>query len=122
MDEAGRLTITDRIKDIIIRGGENLSSLEIENLSQRHPAIAEAAAVGMPDPRYGERVCAFVVTADGREAPTLEALRDHFDALGVARQKTPERIVVVEELPRTSSGKVKKHELRERIAREGGVE
>ncbi|MBW2424033.1 MAG: AMP-binding protein [Deltaproteobacteria bacterium] len=115
LDEAGRLTITDRIKDIIIRGGENLSSLEIENLLHRHPAISDAAAVGMPDPRYGERVCAFVVTAPGCEAPSLEALREHFDGLGVARQKIPEHIVVTEELPRTSSGKVKKHELRKSL-------
>jgi acyl-CoA synthetase (AMP-forming)/AMP-acid ligase II len=115
MDEQGRLTITDRIKDVIIRGGENLSSLEIENLLQRHPRVAEAAAVGMPDPRYGERVCAFVVPAAGCESPDLDELREHFDALGVARQKIPERVVVVPELPRTSSGKVKKHELRDRL-------
>jgi acyl-coenzyme A synthetase/AMP-(fatty) acid ligase len=118
LDDEGRLTITDRIKDVIIRGGENLSSLEIEDLLHRHTAIAEAAAVGMPDPRYGERVCAFLVTTQGCEAPTLEALREHFDALGVARQKIPERVVVVPELPRTSSGKIKKHELRKRLQSE----
>jgi len=115
MDERGRLSITDRIKDVIIRGGENLSSLEIEGLLQRHPRIAEAAAVGMPDPRYGERVCAFVVPAPGGACPDPSELRDHFDALGVARQKIPERVVVVPDLPRTSSGKVKKHELRARL-------
>lgn len=120
VDETGRLTITDRIKDVIIRGGENLSSVEIENLLQRHPAIAEAAAVGMPDPRYGERVCAFVVTPPGRETPDLAALKQHFDALGVARQKIPERIEAVSELPRTPSGKVKKHLLRRRLA-DGGA-
>ena len=69
----------------------------------------------MPDPRYGERVCAFVVPAPGCESPGLGELREHFDALGVARQKIPERVVVTPELPRTSSGKVKKHELRERL-------
>jgi acyl-CoA synthetase (AMP-forming)/AMP-acid ligase II len=119
VDAQGRLTITDRIKDVIIRGGENLSSLEIENLLQRHPSIAEAAAVGMPDPRYGERVCAFVVAAPGHTCPGTVELRDYFDALGVARQKTPERVVIVPDLPRTSSGKVKKHELRKRLANEG---
>lgn len=115
LDEAGNLTITDRIKDVVIRGGENLSSLEIEDLLARHPAIAEAAAVGMPDPRYGERVSAFLVLAPGHAAPSLEDLLQHFDALGAARQKTPERIEIASELPRTPSGKVKKHELRARL-------
>ena len=119
VDAQGRLTITDRIKDVIIRGGENLSSLEIENLLQSHPSISEAAAVGMPDARYGERVCAFVVAAPGQTCPGTGELRDFFDTLGVARQKTPERVVIVPELPRTSSGKVKKHELRKQLANEG---
>ena len=69
----------------------------------------------MPDPRYGERVCAFVVPAPGGACPAPSELRDHFDTLGVARQKIPERVVVVPDLPRTSSGKVKKHELRARL-------
>lgn len=115
VDAEGRLTITDRIKDVIIRGGENLSSVEIENLLMRHASIAEAAAVGMSDPRYGERVCAFVVAAPGCAAPGLDDLRIHFDALGVARQKTPEKLVLVSEMPRTASGKVKKHELRKQL-------
>jgi acyl-CoA synthetase (AMP-forming)/AMP-acid ligase II len=117
IDTNGNLTITDRIKDIIIRGGENLSSLEIEGLLTRHPAIAEAAAVAMPDPRYGERVCAFLVLRAGSDAPDLPALVQHFDALGAARQKTPERIEVLDEFPRTPSGKVKKHELRALLQR-----
>jgi acyl-CoA synthetase (AMP-forming)/AMP-acid ligase II len=112
LDAAGNLTITDRIKDIIIRGGENLSSLEIEGILTRHSAITDAAAVAMPDPRYGERVCAFIVLAPGAKAPDLEELAQHFDARGAARQKTPERVEVLAEFPRTPSGKVKKHELR----------
>jgi cyclohexanecarboxylate-CoA ligase len=116
MDAEGRLSITDRIKDVIIRGGENLSSVEIENLLARHAGVAESAAVGVPDPRYGERVCAFVVPAPGCDAPGLDDLRDHFEALGAARQKTPEKLVVVSEMPRTSSGKIKKHELRKLLA------
>ncbi|MFI4894216.1 MAG: AMP-binding protein [Phycisphaerales bacterium JB058] len=115
VDAEGCLTITDRIKDIIIRGGENLSSLEIEGLLARHPAIAEAAVVAMPDPRYGERVCAFLLLAPGAEPPDLPDLLRHFDAQGAARQKTPERIVVLDELPRTPTGKVKKHELRAQL-------
>lgn len=116
MDDDGNLTITDRIKDVVIRGGENLSSLEIEDLLTRHPAIAEAAVVGVPDPRYGERVCAFLVLAPDQPAPDLRELLGHFDGLGAARQKTPERIEIAGELPRTPSGKVKKHELRARLA------
>ncbi len=115
LDASGNLSITDRLKDIIIRGGENLSSLEIENLLQRHSAIAEAAAVGYPDERYGERVCAFVVPAPGCDPPDIPELIRHFAGLGVAKQKTPERVVGVDELPRTASGKIKKNELRQRL-------
>ncbi|MCY4035931.1 MAG: AMP-binding protein [bacterium] len=115
LDHRGNLTITDRIKDIIIRGGENLSSLEIEDLVRRHPSVAEAAAVGMPDQRYGERVCVFVKpTADGH-APSVAALADHFAQLGVAKQKTPEKVMEVADFPRTASGKVKKSELRKQL-------
>ncbi|MAG31522.1 MAG: cyclohexanecarboxylate-CoA ligase [Deltaproteobacteria bacterium] len=112
MDREGNLSITDRIKDIIIRGGENLSSLEIEDLVLRHDDVAEAAAVGWPDPRYGERVCIFVVPLPGKSAPDVADLIVHFEGLGVARQKTPEKVVPVAELPRTAAGKIKKNELR----------
>ena len=111
-DDDRNVTITDRLKDIIIRGGENLSSLEIEDLLQRHPAVVEAAAVGYPDERYGERVCAFVILAPGCEAPTIAELIAHFGQLGAAKQKTPEKVVVVDDFPRTAAGKVKKNELR----------
>ena len=115
LDASGTLTITDRIKDVIIRGGENLSSLEIEDLLLRHPAVSEAAAVGMPDERYGERVCAFIVPAEGSPVPSIEDLIAHFAQLGVARQKTPERVEGVSELPRTPAGKIKKELLRKRL-------
>ncbi|MEE2662500.1 MAG: AMP-binding protein [Myxococcota bacterium] len=118
LDADGNLTITDRLKDIIIRGGENLSSLEIEDLLQRHPAVAEAAAVGFPDPRYGERVCAFVVPTPGEQVPTVAQLGSHFAQLGVARQKTPEKVVEVDDFPRTAAGKVKKNELRKLLVDE----
>ena len=116
LDADGNVTITDRLKDIIIRGGENLSSLEIEDLLQRHPAVAEAAAVGLPDPRYGERVCAFLILASGATEPGIPDLIAHFAALGAAKQKTPERVVVVADFPRTAAGKVKKNELRKQFA------
>jgi acyl-CoA synthetase (AMP-forming)/AMP-acid ligase II len=111
LDADGYLTVTDRRKDIVIRGGENISSQEVENVMLTHPAVAEAAIVGMSDPRYGERVCAFIVTRAG-ETLDLPAVRAHFELAGVARHKTPEFLRVVPELPRTAAGKVKKAELR----------
>jgi acyl-CoA synthetase (AMP-forming)/AMP-acid ligase II len=119
LDPAGRLAITDRLKDIVIRGGENISSMEVEALLARHPAIAEAAVVGVPDDVYGERVGAFLLLAPGADEPALADLAAHFQALGVARQKTPEWIRVVPDLPRTPAGKVKKHELRPTVRRFG---
>ena len=114
LDTAGYLTITDRKKDIIVRGGENISSKEVEDVLSTHPAIAEAAAVGASDETYGERVCAFVVLNGGQHFELADAA-EHFASAGLARQKTPERIVIVPELPRTASGKVQKHVLRERL-------
>jgi acyl-CoA synthetase (AMP-forming)/AMP-acid ligase II len=114
-DADGFLTITDRKKDIIVRGGENISSKEVEDVLGSHPAIAEAAAVGTADDAYGERVCAFVVVNAGQRFG-LDDAAQHFANCGLARQKTPERIVVVSELPRTASGKVQKHVLRAQLA------
>ncbi|MCR5979292.1 AMP-binding protein [Gordonia jinghuaiqii] len=114
LDADGYLTITDRKKDIIVRGGENISSKEIEDALLAHPAIAEVAAVGMPDERYGEKVCVFVVLRPGAGLD-LDAIRDHFTARGLARQKMPERLEVVDTLPRTASGKVRKPDLRTQI-------
>ncbi len=117
MDEDGYLTITDRKKDIIIRGGENIASKEVEDLLAMHPGVSEVAVAAMPDPRLGEKVCAFVVLRPGHSL-TLEDVRAHFASLNVARQKTPERLVVTSDLPRTASGKVKKFELRDRLRAE----
>ena len=113
-DGDGYLAITDRKKDIIIRGGENISSKEVEDILARHRAVQEVAVVASPDPRYGERVCAFVVPRPG-ETLDLAAVAKHFAAAGVAVQKTPERLELVSDLPRTGSGKVKKFELRRRL-------
>jgi acyl-CoA synthetase (AMP-forming)/AMP-acid ligase II len=114
MDSDGYLTVTDRKKDIIIRGGENISSKEVEDILAEHPAVAEVAVVGMRDERLGERVCAFVVLSPGTGL-TLDDVRAHFIAAGVGRQKTPERVVVTDGLPRTPSGKVQKFALRKRL-------
>ncbi|MEU4658403.1 AMP-binding protein [Streptomyces sp. NPDC023723] len=113
LDDDGHLTITDRIKDIIIRGGENIASKEVEDILATHPRIRHAAVVAEPDPRYGERVAAFVVLDGG--TLELEEVRELFARHRVAPQKTPERIEVVPELPRAPSGKVRKFELRDRL-------
>jgi len=113
IDADGYLTVTDRLKDIIIRGGENISAKEVEDLLVTHPAVADVAVIGAPDPTMGERVCAVVVARPGCTFD-IEQARDHFAAAGVARQKTPEVIVLVDELPRTPSGKVRKDLLRPR--------
>jgi acyl-CoA synthetase (AMP-forming)/AMP-acid ligase II len=114
LDADGYLTITDRKKDVIIRGGENIASKEVEDLLMQHPAVQEAAVTAMPDERLGEKVCAFVIVRPGATL-TLDDVQAHFVALKVARQKTPERIEIVDGLPRTASGKVKKFELRARL-------
>ncbi len=113
LDEDGYLTIVDRKKDIIIRGGENISALEVEEMLLRIPGVAEAAVVAAPDERLWERACAFVRVLEGSPAPDLAAVRAHLQEAGLARQKWPEDIRVVDELPRTPSGKVKKFVLRQ---------
>ena len=111
IDADGSLTVTDRLNDIIIRGGENISSREVEDLLIMHPAVADVAVIPVPDPALGERVCAVVVARPGFTFDVDQA-RAHFTAAGAARQKTPEVIVLAEELPRTPSGKVRKDVLR----------
>ncbi len=111
IDADGYLTITDRKKDVIIRGGENIASKEVEDLLALHPSVLEAAVIGRPDERLGERVVAFVIPRCGATLD-LDEVRRHFVAQGVARQKTPEFLEIVSELPRGASGKVKKFELR----------
>ena len=113
LDADGYLTITDRIKDIIIRGGENIASKEVEDILATHPRVRHAAVVAEPHPRYGERVAAFVVLDGG--TLDIEEVRELFARHRVAPQKTPERVEVVTELPLAPSGKVRKYELRERL-------
>ncbi|MET0376470.1 MAG: AMP-binding protein [Rhizorhabdus sp.] len=116
-DADGYLVISDRKKDVIIRGGENISSREVEDILLADPMIADAACVAYPDERMGEIVCAYVVPRPNADV-TLGSVRAHFATAGVARQKTPERVVSVAELPRNSTGKVLKHELRARARAE----
>jgi non-ribosomal peptide synthetase component E (peptide arylation enzyme) len=113
-DADGYLVITDRKKDIIIRGGENISAREVEEALAKHPKVQESAVTPVTDARYGEKVCAFVITRDNQEL-TLDEVLAHFKELGVAKQKTPERLELVTEFPRTLSGKVQKYVLRRGI-------
>lgn len=105
------IRISGRVKDIIIRGGENIPVNYVENILFEYPHILEAAVVGMPDERFGERACAFVVCRPGCMID-LEAMRQHLAAKGVAAPYWPERLEVVEQFPRTANGKVHKATLR----------
>jgi len=116
LDEDGYLSIVDRKKDIIIRGGENVSALEVEELILRMPGVAEVAVVAAPDPRLGEHGAAFVrMQPEGGAVPSLDDMRGHLEAAGLAKQKWPEEVHLVEDFPRTPSGKVQKFVLRERL-------
>lgn len=116
MDADGYLRITGRIKDIIVRGGENISAREVEELLLRHPSVSDVAVVAAPHARFGECACAFVVLRKGAPPLTLEDVRAFFATLEVARFKTPERVEIIKALPLTATGKVRKVELRSRIA------
>jgi len=111
------IIVTGRIKDIIIRGGENISPSEIEAALERCPAVLEAAVVAMPHPRLGEGVAAFIRTNEGHELPSLTELVDFLDKEGLARQKFPERLEYVDDFPRTASGKIRKDQLRAALHR-----
>jgi len=112
----GELTITGRKKDLIIRGGENISAREIEEVLDRHPAVAESSVVAMPHQRLGEGVCAFVILLPGNEV-TKADLVEHVRHSGLALQKCPEHIELVSDFPRTASGKVRKDQLRDEARR-----
>lgn len=117
MDEAGYTKITGRKKDIIVRGGENISSLEVEDILLQHPKIHDACVVAMPDERLGERSCAYVVLKAPHHSLSLEEVVAFFSRKRVAKYKYPEHIVVIEKLPRTASGKIQKFLLRKDIMR-----
>jgi acyl-coenzyme A synthetase/AMP-(fatty) acid ligase len=112
LDNEGYLHVTDRIKDIIKRGCDNISSTEIEEILTSYPKIKDAAVISAPDKKYSEKVCASVVLVDGVSHITLDEVSYYFRSKGIARFKIPELIDTVETLPRTASGKVKKNVLR----------
>ena len=106
----GYVEIRDRFKDVIISGGENISSVEVEGILMRHPAIQEVAVVGMPDPKWGETPHAFVVLAPGASSTESELIayaRDH-----MAHFKVPSKVAFVTDLPKTATGKIQKYVLR----------
>ncbi len=115
LDADGYLSVAGRIDDFIIRGGKNISGPGVEEQVATHPAVSLAAAVAMPDPVFGERVCVYVELRPGHDAPGLDALTDHLASRNVSKESWPERIVVVDTLPRGSGGKVAKQKLREDI-------
>ncbi|ELK4991301.1 medium-chain fatty-acid--CoA ligase [Escherichia coli] len=117
MDEAGYIKITGRKKDIIVRGGENISSREVEDILLQHPKIHDACVVAMSDERLGERSCAYVVLKAPHHSLSLEDVVAFFSRKRVAKYKYPEHIVVIEKLPRTTSGKIQKFLLRKDIMR-----
>ena len=115
LDADGALVITGRSKDLIIRGGENISPREVEDALHEHPAIREAAVVAMPHARMGETGCAFVVLEPGADLD-LARVSDFLSGTGMAKQKYPERLEIIDDFPRTAAGKIRKNVLRDRIA------
>jgi cyclohexanecarboxylate-CoA ligase len=119
LDADGFIAITGRLKDVIIRKGENISAKEVEDLLFTSPQVADAAVIGLPDPRSGERACALVVPTDAEHPPTLKDLFDFLKDAGLMVQKIPEQLEIVDVLPRNPTGKVLKHELRKQYADAG---
>ncbi|MET9829602.1 AMP-binding protein [Streptomyces sp. NPDC006385] len=118
LTDAGHLVLTGRLKDVIIRKGENISAKEIEDLLHRHPAVVDVAVIGLPDPERGERVCAVVEQPAGARKLTLQSLTSYLRGEGLSTHKLPEQLEVVDALPRNETlRKVLKYQLRERFSR-----
>ena len=122
MNEDGYVRVTGRTKDIVIRGGLNISARELEDLLIDHPSVQEVAVVGMPDQRLGEKVCAYIVPVAGNRTPSLEDVVVFLRSKKVSTPKLPQRLEVVDAFPVTATGKIKKHELRDDIASKLQVE
>lgn len=115
MDQDGYVRVTGRLKDIVIRGGLNISARELEELLADHPAVDNVAVVGMPDDRLGEKVCVYVVPVEGQAVPSLDDLTSYLRGRKVATPKLPERLELIDQLPLTATGKVQKFLLRKDI-------
>jgi len=114
IDAEGYLSVTGRISDFIVRGGKNISAAQVEDAVTTHPAVAVAAAVAIPDPVFGEKVCVYAELSDSHEID-LPALIEHLLAQGISKELLPERLIVLDQLPRSSGGKIAKGKLREEI-------
>lgn len=112
MDKEGYFNIVGRLKDMVIRGGENIYPREIEEFLYSHPDIADVQVVGIPDEKYGEELCAWIRMRDGREPITAENLRAFCEGK-LARYKIPRFVHIAEEFPQTVTGKIRKREMRE---------
>ena len=115
MDESGFLRVTGRLKDIVVRGGLNISVRQVEDELASHPAVDQVAVVSMPDELLGERACCYIVPTSGYEALTLGEIKDYLLSRGLAVQKVPERLEIVTEMPTTATGKIQKNLLRDDI-------
>ncbi|OIH85464.1 cyclohexanecarboxylate-CoA ligase [Arthrobacter sp. UCD-GKA] len=116
MDEDGYVRVTGRLKDIVIRGGMNISVREVEDLLAGHPGVDQVAVVAMPDPTMGERACCYLTLQDEGNRLSLEEIKGYLLDKGLAIQKVPERLEILDEMPSTPTGKIQKNVLRERIA------
>ena len=114
--EDGHLSLTGRLKDVIVRKGENISAKEIEDLLSTHPKVGEVAVIGLPDEQRGEMVCAVVQLAQGAEALDFEEMVAFCREAGLMTQKIPERLELTDDMPRAGTGKIVKKELKERFA------
>jgi len=115
IEEDGYVSFFDRCKDIIIRGGNNISAQEIENMLQAHPKVMDVAAVAMPDERLGEGICVYVVPKDSTKTLTLLELTDYMRELNIAVYKLPERLEITDAIPRNPVGKIVKPQLRDDV-------
>src|SRR5262249_10459272 len=115
LDAEGYVTITGRLKDVIIRKGENISAKEVEDLLYPHPKVADAAVIGLPDPALGERCCAVVACRDAADPLRFDEMVAYLAEQGLARQKIPERLELVDAVPRNPTGKILKQDLRRRF-------
>lgn len=116
IDEDGYLRISGRTKDVIIRGGENIPVSYVENVLYEHPDVEAVAVVGVPDPRLQERACACLVLKSGAPELTFAGLQDFLSTKGVAKQYWPEKLVILDDFPKTPSGKIQKFALRSKVA------
>lgn len=112
LNERGMLTITGRLKDVIIRKGENVSAKEVEDELYKHPKVGDVAVIGLPDERSGERVCAIIQTAQGQDDIGFDEMSEFLRGEGLMVQKLPEQLEIIDAIPRNPAGKIPKHELK----------